>query len=162
MSLSEFAMPNCAEYRRCHWCRQLSLCHPWDLDDEGHVLGIGRRAGWYCDPCWLWYEIEEENKQLRKDNEQLKKCSDQLRKSHAEDIAAAEYTIGQLQLTIDCLVQVAAGPADQHAPLAIENHPDHPDDAPNIVVGEQLNDDAGPQAIDVVSNISTNSDFPDD
>ena len=40
-------MPNCAEYRRCHWCRQLSLCHFWDLE------------GWYCDPCWLWYEIED-------------------------------------------------------------------------------------------------------
>ena len=58
VSLSDLAMPHlpgilCAEYRRCHWCRlevplvPRSLCHFWDLE------------GWCCDPCWLWYEIED-------------------------------------------------------------------------------------------------------
>ena len=55
VSLSEFAMPNCAERRRCHWCRQLSLCHFWDLEGSN----VQEPYLWYCDPCWLWYEIEE-------------------------------------------------------------------------------------------------------
>ena len=136
---------------------QSSLSPPSN-EDVVRELGYYRTA--YQELCQQLHKLKGENEQLKKDNEQLKKDNDQLRKSHAEDIAAAEYTIWNQQLTIECLSQVPAGPADQHAPFAIENDPDHPGDAPNI--REQLNDDAGPQGIDVVSNIATNSDFPDD
>ena len=63
-------------YRTCSWCIQMSLCHPWDLDDKGHVLGNGRWAGWYCDPCWLWFEIEEMKDYYRQELvEEMPQCT---------------------------------------------------------------------------------------